>query len=239
LAFWVGYAAAEIKPVWRRLRHELLCSTKLFVDETTAPVFDPGRGRTKKGYFWVRPVTDGRVLFGAADQIAAAQPQGVSSASRLLGQLLTSLVSTSVRYASGLTPCSLQLSINEASIAQFSAPSSLPANSAFFLLRAIGRIARSTVLESILRPSFSLTINHSPPGREQVPPHGCWNLNTLCAEDRHVTYEGRALVTEIQDRLIELYVQQDEARREHDPDRAHELQVEIDKATAQREEIRR
>ncbi|WP_363287181.1 transposase [Mesorhizobium sp.] len=24
-------------------------STKLFVDETTAPVFDPGRGRTKTG----------------------------------------------------------------------------------------------------------------------------------------------------------------------------------------------
>ena len=54
-----------------------------------------------------------------------------------------------------------------------------------------------------------------------------------------MTCEGRALVTEIQDRLIELYVEQDEARREHDPDRAHELQVEIDKATAQREEIRR
>jgi molybdenum-dependent DNA-binding transcriptional regulator ModE len=54
-----------------------------------------------------------------------------------------------------------------------------------------------------------------------------------------LTCEGRALVTEIQDRLIELYVQQDEARREHDPDRAQELQVEIDKATVQREEIRR
>jgi len=53
LAFWVGYAAAEIKPVWRLLRNELLSSTKLFVDETTAPVLDPGRGRTKKGYFWV------------------------------------------------------------------------------------------------------------------------------------------------------------------------------------------
>jgi transposase len=53
LAFWVGYAAAEITPVWRLLRHELLSSTKLFVDETTAPVLDPGRGRTKKGYFWV------------------------------------------------------------------------------------------------------------------------------------------------------------------------------------------
>jgi len=53
LAFWVGYAAAEIKPVWRLMRDELLSSTTLFVDETTAPVLDPGRGRTKKGYFWV------------------------------------------------------------------------------------------------------------------------------------------------------------------------------------------
>ena len=41
------------------------------------------------------------------------------------------------------------------------------------------------------------------------------------------TSEARALVTEIQDRLIDLYVQQDEARGEHDPDRARELQVEI------------
>src|ERR1051325_9425098 len=51
LSFWVGYAAAEIKPLWRLMREELLRSTKLFVDETTAPVLDPGRGRTKTGYF--------------------------------------------------------------------------------------------------------------------------------------------------------------------------------------------
>ena len=53
LAFWVGYAAAEIKPLWRLMREDLLRSTKLFADETTAPVLDPGRGRTKTGYFWV------------------------------------------------------------------------------------------------------------------------------------------------------------------------------------------
>jgi transposase len=52
LAFWVGHAAAEVKPLWRLMREELLRSTKLFADETTAPVLDPGRGRTKKGYFW-------------------------------------------------------------------------------------------------------------------------------------------------------------------------------------------
>ena len=40
---------------------------------------------------------DGRVLFVAADQCAAAQAQGVSSARRRLGQLFTSLVSTSFR----------------------------------------------------------------------------------------------------------------------------------------------
>jgi len=52
LASWVGTAAAELKPLWRLLRDELLGSAKLFVDETTAPVLDPGRGRTKTGYFW-------------------------------------------------------------------------------------------------------------------------------------------------------------------------------------------
>src|SRR4051794_12316088 len=34
------------------MRQALLRSTKLFVDETTAPVLDPGRSRTKRGYFW-------------------------------------------------------------------------------------------------------------------------------------------------------------------------------------------
>ncbi len=52
LAFWVGYAAAELQPLWRRLREIILSSGKIAVDETTAPVLDPGRGRTKKGFFW-------------------------------------------------------------------------------------------------------------------------------------------------------------------------------------------
>jgi transposase len=30
----------------------LKTSPKLFMDETPAPVLDPGRGKTKKGYFW-------------------------------------------------------------------------------------------------------------------------------------------------------------------------------------------
>jgi hypothetical protein len=52
LAFWVGYAAAELEPLYLRLRELILGSGKIAVDETKAPVLDPGRGRVKQGYFW-------------------------------------------------------------------------------------------------------------------------------------------------------------------------------------------
>jgi transposase len=52
LAFWVGKAAHELKPVHDALLAHLKQSSKLFMDETPAPVLDPGRGKTKKGYFW-------------------------------------------------------------------------------------------------------------------------------------------------------------------------------------------
>jgi len=52
LADWVGVAAFHLGPVVDRLAEHLKGSTKLFMDETTAPVLDPGRGRTKTGYLW-------------------------------------------------------------------------------------------------------------------------------------------------------------------------------------------
>jgi hypothetical protein len=48
----MGYAAAEVAPVVARLREMMLASTRIFADETVVPVLDPGRGRTKQGYFW-------------------------------------------------------------------------------------------------------------------------------------------------------------------------------------------
>jgi transposase len=52
LADWVGRAAFALRPVHTRLLELLKQSTKLFADETTAPVLDPGRGQTKKGQLW-------------------------------------------------------------------------------------------------------------------------------------------------------------------------------------------
>ncbi len=52
LADWVGHAAFVLQPVHERLLAALKASPKLFADETTAPVLDPGRGRTKTGQLW-------------------------------------------------------------------------------------------------------------------------------------------------------------------------------------------
>lgn len=52
LADWVGRAAFLLRPVHERLLARLKESCKLFADETTAPVLDPGRGRTKTGQLW-------------------------------------------------------------------------------------------------------------------------------------------------------------------------------------------
>jgi len=60
LADWVGVAAFHLRPVVDRLAEHLKTSTKLFMDETTAPVLDPGRGCTKTGYLWALARDDRR-----------------------------------------------------------------------------------------------------------------------------------------------------------------------------------
>ncbi|HEX3440342.1 MAG TPA: IS66 family transposase [Pseudolabrys sp.] len=70
LAFWVGYAAAELVPLYERLKQHLLSSSRLAVDETPVPVLDPGRGRTKTGYFWSMARDDRP--FGGKDPPAVA-----------------------------------------------------------------------------------------------------------------------------------------------------------------------
>ena len=52
LADWVGRAALELRPLHAALLVTLKRSTKLFMDETRAPVLDPGARKTKTGYFW-------------------------------------------------------------------------------------------------------------------------------------------------------------------------------------------
>ena len=52
LADWVGRAAWHLRPVYERVLVHIRSSPKIFADETTAPVLDPGRGRTKTGQFW-------------------------------------------------------------------------------------------------------------------------------------------------------------------------------------------
>ena len=53
LADWMGRTGALIAPVVDHMAELLKSgSSRLYVDETTAPVLDPGRGKTKTGYLW-------------------------------------------------------------------------------------------------------------------------------------------------------------------------------------------
>ena len=52
LADWVGVAAWHLRPLVDRMAALLRRSGKLYMDETTIPVLDPGRGKTKTGYLW-------------------------------------------------------------------------------------------------------------------------------------------------------------------------------------------
>ena len=53
LADWMGRTGALIAPVVDHMAKRLMAeSTRLYVDETTAPVLDPGKGKTKTGYLW-------------------------------------------------------------------------------------------------------------------------------------------------------------------------------------------
>jgi transposase len=52
LADWVGKAAWYLRPLRDHILERLRRSERLFADETTAPVLEPGRGRTKTGQIW-------------------------------------------------------------------------------------------------------------------------------------------------------------------------------------------
>ena len=70
LADWVGRAAWHLRPVHEQLLAHIRASTKIFADETTAPVLDPGRGRTKTGQLWAYARDDRP--WGGSDQPAVA-----------------------------------------------------------------------------------------------------------------------------------------------------------------------
>ena len=65
LAGWGGRAARQLRPPHERGCAHIRRSTKIFADETTAPVLDPGRGRTKTGQLWAYARDDRP--FGGAD----------------------------------------------------------------------------------------------------------------------------------------------------------------------------
>ncbi len=58
LANWVGRACWWLQPLYDLLVGTVMSSPKVFADDTTLPVLEPGRGRTKTGRLWCYAVDD-------------------------------------------------------------------------------------------------------------------------------------------------------------------------------------
>ena len=86
LADWMGTVAFHLAPLVERMSALMKQSGRLFMDETRAPVLDPGRGRTKTGYLWT-VVRDDRGHAGADPPIVVyhyAPGRGGAHAERIL-----------------------------------------------------------------------------------------------------------------------------------------------------------
>jgi transposase len=58
LSNWVGRACWWLTPLYDLVVSTVLSSRKVFADDTTLPVLDPGRGRTKTGRLWCYAIDD-------------------------------------------------------------------------------------------------------------------------------------------------------------------------------------
>jgi transposase len=70
LCTWVGRACWWLAPLHELMLSTVLTSPKVFADDTTLPVLDPGRGRTKTGRLWCYAV-DNRPWRGPGHPAAA------------------------------------------------------------------------------------------------------------------------------------------------------------------------
>jgi transposase len=70
LGSWVGRACWWMRPLYDLVVSSVLSAPKVFADDTTLPVLDPGRGKTKAGRLWCYAVDD-RPWKGATHPAAA------------------------------------------------------------------------------------------------------------------------------------------------------------------------
>src|SRR3954447_9575953 len=102
---------------------------------------------------------------------SACQFQGSSrSSSVTLVRPATMRSSTSVSQAKGSTPLSFAVATRLATIAQWWAPPSDPANKAFLRPKAIGRIARSMVLVCVPWQGALLSLVEAQAGKLSLQP---------------------------------------------------------------------
>jgi transposase len=88
LCDWVGRACWWLTPLYERILSAVLASPRVFADDTTLPVLDPGRGKTKTGRLWCYAVDDrpwGGPVHPAAAYVYSEDRKGEHPAAHLKG----------------------------------------------------------------------------------------------------------------------------------------------------------
>ncbi len=70
LSDWVGRTCWWLRPLYDLMVSTVMAAPVLFADDTTLPVLDPGRGKTKTGRLWCYAV-DPRTWKGPGHPVAA------------------------------------------------------------------------------------------------------------------------------------------------------------------------
>jgi Transposase IS66 family len=58
LGDWIGRACWWLRSLYDRIVSHVMSADKIFADDTSVPVLDPGRGQTKTGRFWCYAIDD-------------------------------------------------------------------------------------------------------------------------------------------------------------------------------------
>jgi transposase len=77
LARWVELAADWLKPIYEQIRTGVLAGGYMQVDETPIDYLEPGKGKTKQGYFWTFNRPGGESFFDWQTSRAATCLEGI------------------------------------------------------------------------------------------------------------------------------------------------------------------
>jgi transposase len=116
MAGWIGHLAGLLEPLSARIERHVRAGLALHADDTTVPVLDPGRGKTKNGRLWTA-VRDERPFGSAAPPAAFYRYSRPTARPNTRRRCLSAVAASCTPTATPASPLSMNPSRTPASLA--------------------------------------------------------------------------------------------------------------------------